>query len=67
MESRFCSELGLSPFAEILLSADSFTCVSDAHGPCSWLDNYVSSKAAHYSIQKIEVLHANSFFLMIGQ
>jgi len=33
-----------------MLSADSFACVSDTHGTCSWLDHYVSSKSAHDSI-----------------
>jgi len=42
---------------EIMLPADSFTYASDTRGSCSWLDHYVSSKSAHNSIQKIEILH----------
>ena len=55
--NSFCHDFNLIMSNEAMLPKKSFTYVSDAHNTCRWIDHCVSSRAAHTSITKIEVLH----------
>lgn len=55
--SSFCKDNDFTVSDQILLPADSFTYISDAHGSTSWIDHCISSNSAHQAIAHIKVLH----------
>ena len=49
----FQDRLDLIMSDAVLLSDDSFTCVSEAHGTTSWLDHGICSLFMHYLVNNI--------------
>ena len=53
---NFCMENDFIISDYALLPQDTFTYISDAHNPTSWIDHFVSSSSVHQAMFNMEVL-----------